>query len=102
MFSGQTVKGRVISPSLHDILWSVSYFVYLARCSDGSLYCGSCIDLHAREAKHNEGKGAKYTRSRLPIEIVYHEEFATLGEARRREAAVKRLKKEEKEKLLVQ
>ncbi len=75
-------------------------FFYLARCSDGSLYSGSCIDLKAREAKHNEGKGAKYTRSRLPIKIVYHEEFPTLKEARRREAEVKRWSKTEKEALI--
>ena len=64
----------------------MSYYFYLARCSDGSLYSGSCIDLSAREATHNDGKGAKYTRSRRPVKIIYHEEFALLVEARRREA----------------
>ena len=53
--------------------------------------------MQAREAKHNDGRGAKYTRSRLPVRFVYHESFATLGEARSREAAMKRLTKEEKE-----
>ena len=77
-----------------------SYF-YLARCSDGSLYSGSCLDLKAREAKHNEGKGAKYTRSRLPIAIVYYEEFAALTEARKREAEVKKWSKAEKERLVL-
>ncbi len=72
---------------------------YLARCSDGSLYAGTCIDIREREAKHNDGTGAKYTRSRLPIKIIYHEEFATLSEARSREAMVKRLSKQEKEAL---
>ena len=75
-------------------------FFYLARCSDGSLYSGSCLDLKAREAKHNEGKGAKYTRSRRPVEIIYHEEFLTLKEARQREAAIKNLQKSEKENLV--
>jgi putative endonuclease len=73
------------------------YYFYLARCNDGSLYTGSCSDLIAREARHNEGKGAKYTRLRRPIKIIYHEKFATLLEARRREAQIKpwnRLKKE--------
>ena len=75
-------------------------YFYLARCADGSLYSGSCLDLRAREAKHNEGTGAKYTRSRLPIAIIYHEEFASLGDARRREADVKKWRKEEKEHLV--
>jgi putative endonuclease len=78
------------------------HFFYLARCSDGSLYSGTCLNLQDREAKHNAGTGAKYTRSRLPINIIYHEEFATLGDARRREAEVKRWKKLEKEKLVQQ
>ncbi|MDD5470016.1 MAG: GIY-YIG nuclease family protein [Candidatus Peribacteraceae bacterium] len=75
-------------------------FFYLARCSDNSLYSGSCKDLAQREAAHNAGKGAKYTRSRLPVRIVYHEKFPTLADAMRREAQVKRMKKEEKERLL--
>lgn len=75
-------------------------YFYLARCCDGSLYAGSCIDLAEREAVHNAGKGAKYTRSRLPVEFVYHEEFETLSEAKSREAHVKRMKKAEKEELV--
>jgi putative endonuclease len=78
----------------------MSHFFYLARCTDGSLYAGTCIDVAAREEMHNSGKGAKYTRSRLPIKIVYTETFETLSEARKREAAVKRLTKPQKEKLL--
>ena len=79
----------------------MSYYFYLARCSDNSLYSGFCIDLTAREARHNEGKGAKYTRSRRPIRIVYHEELSTLSEARKREVQVKSWSKIEKEKLTV-
>jgi putative endonuclease len=78
----------------------MSHYFYLARCNDGSLYAGTCVDLKEREAKHNAGEGAKYTRSRCPIEIVYHEAFATLSEARKREAEVKKWTKEEKEELL--
>ncbi|MBP9850408.1 MAG: GIY-YIG nuclease family protein [Candidatus Peribacteraceae bacterium] len=77
------------------------HYFYLARCSDNSLYAGTCIDLSAREKKHNEGRGAKYTRSRLPIVFVYHEKFRTLGAARRREAAVKKFAKEQKESLVL-
>ena len=72
-------------------------FFYLARCSDGSLYAGTCIDLAERERKHNEGKGAKYTRSRLPVKFVYSEAFDSLSAARRREAEVKRWPKAKKE-----
>lgn len=76
------------------------HYVYLARCSDGSLYAGTCVDLLEREAMHNQGKGAKYTRSRLPVQFVYREIFPTLGEARSREATIKRLSKSEKEMLV--
>ncbi len=75
-------------------------FFYLARCGDGSLYSGACNDLAAREAVHNSGKGARYTRARLPVTIVYHEEFPTLSEAMRREAAVKKWRKEKKENII--
>ncbi|MEK7137519.1 MAG: GIY-YIG nuclease family protein [Patescibacteria group bacterium] len=77
----------------------MSYYFYLARCSDGSLYSGSCLDIHERGRKHNEGKGAKYTRSRRPVKMIYSEEFATLKDARCREVEVKRWSKEKKENL---
>ena len=76
------------------------HYVYLARCSDGSLYTGTCVDTAARQARHNEGKGSKYTRSRLPVTIVYQEQCATLSQARRREAQVKALRKAQKEGLI--
>ena len=75
------------------------HFFYLARCSDGSLYAGTCVNIREREQTHNEGRGAKYTRSRLPIAIIYSETFATLSEARKREAEVKRWNKRQKEAL---
>ena len=78
----------------------MSYYFYLARCNDSSLYSGSCRDLLQREQMHNSGKGAKYTRSRLPIKIVYSEEFATQSEALKREAEVKKWTKQAKEELV--
>jgi putative endonuclease len=75
-------------------------FFYLARCRDASLYAGVCNDLALREAAHNAGKGAKYTRSRLPVRIVHSEEFPTLPDAMRREAEVKKWGKGRKEQLL--
>jgi putative endonuclease len=77
----------------------MSHFFYLARCSDGSLYAGTCIDVAAREAKHNDGTGAKYTRARRPIKIIYTETFETLSEARKREAEIKKWSKGDKEEL---
>lgn len=77
-----------------------THYVYLARCADGSLYAGTCVNLAEREAKHNAGTGAKYTRSRLPVRIVYHETFDSLSAARRREAEVKTWSKARKEALL--
>ncbi len=76
------------------------HYFYLARCRDRSLYAGTCVDLQAREAKHNDGTGAKYTRSRRPVKIVYQETFDSLSEARKREAEVKKWPKEKKESLL--
>jgi putative endonuclease len=76
------------------------HFFYLARCNDGSLYAGTCINVTEREAKHNDGTGAKYTRSRRPISIIYTEEFETLSDARKREAEVKTWSKDAKEKLI--
>ncbi|MBP9773955.1 MAG: GIY-YIG nuclease family protein [Candidatus Peribacteraceae bacterium] len=76
------------------------HFFYLARCADCSLYAGTCLNLQEREEKHNAGTGAKYTRSRSPIKIIYSEEFDTLSEARKREAEVKKWTKDKKEGLL--
>ena len=73
-----------------------AHYVYILRCYDGSLYTGWTTDLKQRVKAHNEGKGAKYTRSRRPVELVYHEEFETKSEALKREAAIKRLSREEK------
>ncbi len=82
------------------ILFFVPHYFYLARCRDGSLYAGTCTDPRAREAKHNDGTGAKYTRSRRPVQIVHCEEFTSLSGARRREANVKRWGKAAKEALV--
>lgn len=78
----------------------MTYHFYLARCADGSLYAGICLDPAAREKAHNEGKGAKSVRGRLPLKIVYSEEFTQKGDALRREAEVKKWRKEQKEALV--
>ena len=75
-------------------------YVYLLRCSDGSLYCGISTDPVARCKQHNYGGGAKYTRSRRPCQLVYTEGPYDYGHALSREAAVKKMTKAEKERLL--
>ena len=74
----------------------MSWYVYMLRCKDGSLYTGYTDDPERRLAVHNSGKGAKYTRSRLPVILVYTETFADKSEALRREVAIKKMKKEAK------
>ena len=76
------------------------YFAYIMRCADGTLYTGYTDDIARREAAHNSGRGAKYTRSRLPVKMVYHESFATRSAAMKRECAIKRLSREQKLKLI--
>ena len=71
-------------------------YVYLLRCGDGTLYCGWTTDLDARLKAHNSGKGAKYTRSRLPVELAYYESYEDRHEALSREWHVKHLPREEK------
>ncbi|MCI8886696.1 MAG: GIY-YIG nuclease family protein [Hungatella sp.] len=75
-------------------------YVYLVRCIDGSLYCGWTKELKERVKAHNQGKGAKYTRSRRPVELVYYEEFSTKMEAMSREYAIKQMNRKEKLKLV--
>jgi putative endonuclease len=65
--------------------------VYLLRCRDGSLYAGATNDLARRVAAHQAGRGGAYTRSRLPVRVVYREALPSHGAALRREAALKRL-----------
>ena len=77
-----------------------SWSVYIVRCKDGSLYTGIAIDLEKRIAKHNAGEGAKYTRSRLPVVLVFEEKMESESAARVREVEIKRMRKEEKYALL--
>jgi putative endonuclease len=78
------------------------HFVYLLQCADGTLYGGYTTDLQKRLAAHNSGKGAKYTRSRLPVELVYWEECPTKEAAMSREWQLKHLTREKKLELIAQ
>ena len=71
-------------------------YTYLLQCADGTLYCGWTNHLEKRVEAHNAGKGAKYTKSRRPVILVYYEEYGTKSEALRREAAIKKLSRQEK------
>jgi len=72
------------------------YYTYILKCSDNSLYCGYTTELDKRIDTHNNGKGAKYTKSRLPVSLVYSEEFATKSEALKRECEIKKMSRSEK------
>ena len=72
-------------------------WVYILRCSDGTLYTGWTNNMEKRIAAHNKGTGSKYTRGRIPVELIFKEEFETKEEAMSREAEIKSLKREKKQ-----
>ena len=74
-------------------------YVYLVRCADDTLYCGWTTKLNKRLASHNSGRGAKYTRSRRPVELIYVEEYEDRHDALSREWHIKRMSREEKQRL---
>lgn len=75
-------------------------YTYIVECSDGTLYTGWTNDLEKRIKMHNSGKGAKYTKTRLPVVLKYFEEFQTKEEAMSREYKIKQLSRKEKQKLI--
>ena len=76
------------------------WYLYILRCGDGSLYTGITTDVEKRLEAHRAGKGAKYTRGRGPLELAYREACGTHSDALKRELEIKRLPREEKEKLI--
>jgi putative endonuclease len=79
---------------------SEKFFCYIVECADGTYYTGWSTDPERRVRQHNRGKGARYTRSRLPVRLVYVEEQPDKVSAMRRERQVKKLKRSEKERLI--
>jgi putative endonuclease len=75
-------------------------YTYILRCADGTLYTGWTNDLKRRLYAHNSGTGCKYTRTRAPVELAYCEEFEDKRDAQRREYAIKKLPRQEKERLI--
>lgn len=83
-----------------EIPSSKSHYVYILSCADGTLYTGYTTELIRRLAAHNEGKGAKYTRGRGPVELLYWEEGADRSWGLKREESIKRLTRKKKEELI--
>ncbi len=75
-------------------------YTYMVRCKDGSLYTGWTNNLEKRLQAHNEGSGAKYTKTRRPVELVYYEEYESKTQAMKREYEIKQLPKKKKEELV--
>ncbi len=75
------------------------HYTYMLKCKDGTYYTGYTNDLEKRVKAHNEGKGAKYTKGRGPVELIYYEEYEDKSVAMRREWEIKRLSKMQKEEL---
>jgi putative endonuclease len=78
----------------------VKYYVYILECNDGSLYTGSTNDLERRLKQHNDGKGAKYTRGRTPVVLVFNISLATKSSALKEELRIKKLNRIDKLKLI--
>ncbi|MBC8589554.1 GIY-YIG nuclease family protein [Wansuia hejianensis] len=76
------------------------YYVYILKCKDNTLYTGYTVDLDKRIQNHNKGLGAKYTRGRIPVELVYYETYNNKSEALKREYSIKQLSKDKKLKLI--
>lgn len=75
----------------------MDYFVYILECADKTLYTGCTSSIYRRIAEHNSGnRGAKYTRNRRPVKLLYSEQYKTIGEARHREAEIKKMRRQEK------
>ena len=77
-----------------------TWYLYILRCGDGSLYTGITTDVGKRLEAHRAGKGAKYTRGRTPLELVYRETCGSHSDALRRELAVKKLTRDQKERMI--
>jgi putative endonuclease len=77
----------------------MKWYLYILRCADNSYYCGITNDLKDRLREHNSGEDAKYTKTRLPVEMIYFEEFPDKSSAGKREIEVKRWSRKKKERL---
>ncbi len=76
------------------------HYTYVVECSDGTFYTGYTTDVERRVQEHNKGIGSKYTRSRLPVTLLYYEEYSSRSKAMKREYAIKDLTRREKEEVI--
>lgn len=76
------------------------YYTYIIECADGTYYTGYTTDVKRRVMEHNQGKGAKYTRARKPVTLLYYEEYRSRSRAMKREYEIKNLSRKEKEKII--
>lgn len=79
---------------------AIEHYIYIVRCKDGTLYTGYTNNVHARIEKHNAGKGAKYTKTRRPVVLVYQEGYETKSEAMKREYEIKTFTRTQKLQLI--
>jgi putative endonuclease len=77
-----------------------NWYLYILQCNDNSFYTGVTKDLRSRVERHNLGQGAKYTRSRRPVKLIYYEEHVTESDVKRREFEIKGWRREKKERLV--
>ena len=78
------------------------YYVYIVKCSDGTLYTGYTTEIERRIEEHNLGQGARYTRGRTPVTLMHQETFSSKSKAMKREYAIKSLSRQEKQELISQ
>jgi len=78
----------------------IPWWVYILECADGTLYTGATPNVRSRLIKHNKGKASKYTRSRLPVKVVWRQEHPNKSIAMKREAAIKKLTRKQKEDMI--
>lgn len=95
-------KPFIINVDNLEILWKMwkMNYTYIVQCRDGSLYTGWTNDLKKRIEAHNAGKGAKYTKSRRPVKLLYYKEFDSREEAMRREYEIKHMSRKKKEEVI--
>lgn len=84
-----------------SVIMEKGHYTYMLRCSDNTIYSGYAVNPEKRLIVHNSGNGAKYTRARLPVKLVYYEKHESKSEALRREIALKKLTRAEKEYLIM-
>lgn len=96
----RSLSSKIPKRAIKSLKQSRTWYVYILRCVDGSLYTGITNNLTERVKKHNAGTGAKYTRAHRPVVLAWKRRASTATHARKREAAIKQMTKAEKEKLV--